>query len=122
MDLYDNYLYGQSSKSKVKKKIKYMLCSKQNIIYNLCINVSVWFNSLILTTMMTATAQANEMAPLYGPSSSPRDFETKPIQPKNIKHAVPMSSAKNINKSFCHGGRPNNWLVCSVDPIKEEQI
>lgn len=57
--------------------------------------------------MTMATIQANAMAPLYVLSSAPEIFETNPIQPKNIKNAVPMSSAENINKSFCHGGRSN---------------
>lgn len=50
----------------------------------------------------------NEIAPLYGPSSLSGDFGTNPIQPKSIKIAVPISSARNIDTSFCHGGRSNN--------------
>lgn len=70
----------------------------------------------ILTTIITATAPENAIAPLYGPSTSPGNFGTNPMQPKNIKNAVPINSAKNIDTSFCHGGRSNNLLFCSLDP------
>lgn len=63
---------------------------------------------------MTATIPANAIAPLYSPSSPPGCLGTNPIQPNNIKIAVPNSSAKNINTSFCHGCRSYNWLGSAV--------
>lgn len=67
------------------------------------------YNSYYTLTMITtATIPANAIAPLYGPNSSPGNLGTNPIQPNSIKNAVPMSSAKNSNVSFCHGGRLNN--------------
>lgn len=55
------------------------------------------------------------MAPLYGPSSPPANVGTNPMQPKNIKVAVPISSAKNMDTIFCHVGRSKNWF-CSAVP------
>lgn len=60
--------------------------------------------------MTTATMPANAIAPLYGPNGPFWKLGTNPMQPKSIRNAVPSSSAKNIDTSFCHGGRSNNWL------------